>query len=316
MSVKKNSYFEGWEKAIHATNAKLTAEQERLVLKAFNDSMADLIKKISKSRSGLIPSKIYRDYAYDLYRTLDSIIGSYSRKVIDETLDAQMYFILKSLGGKGNATASLYESRIRQATAVYSRQVAELVAKGNLYKDGVGLSSRIWKVSNVAGKTIQEVVQQGLSSGQSAVDMAKILEEFVKPKARRFWDNAKIESILGKTTARKFENLEYNALRVARTTISHSATASVRQWGKINPYAKKVQWHSVHAPGRTCQICIDLDGQIFDIDKCPFDHPNGLCYQTVYYDQSLEEIADELKGWVDGKPNEMLDEWYAQLNIQ
>ena len=316
MSVKRNSYINGWEKVIHATNAKLTAEQERLVLKAFNDSMASLIKKISKSRSGLIPSKIYRDYAYDLYRTLDSIIGDYSRKVIEETLDAQMYFILKSLGADGTATASLYELGIRQATAVYSRQVAELVAKGNIYKDGVGLSSRIWKVSNAAGKTIQDVVQQGLSSGQSAVDMAKLLEEFVKPKARRFWDNAKIESILSKTTARKFENLEYNALRLARTTISHSATASVRQWGKINPYARQVQWHSVHAPGRTCQICIDLDGQIFDIDKCPFDHPNGLCYQTVYYDRDLESIAAELRDWSNGMPNEMLDSWYSQLNIE
>ncbi len=314
MSVKRNSYINGWEKAIHATNAKLTAEQERLVLKAFNDSMSELIKKISKSRAGFIPHKIYKDYAYDLYRTLDGIIGDYSKKVIEETLDAQMFFILKSLGADGNATASLYESGIRQATAVYSRQVAELVAKGNIYKDGVGLSSRIWKVSNNAGRTIQEVVQQGLSSGQSAVDIAKILEEYVKPKARRFWDNAKVESILGKSTARKFENLEYNALRLARTTIGHSATASVRQWGKINPYARKVEWHSVHAPGRTCQICIDLDGQIFDIDKCPFDHPNGLCYQTVYYDKDLESIADELKDWAKGGSNEKLDEWYSQLN--
>ena len=316
MGVRKQTYFEGWEKAIHATNATLTAEQERLVLKAFNDSMTELIKKISKSRAGFIPHKIYKDYAYDLYRTLDSIIGDYSRKVIEETLDAQMYFILKSLGADGTATTSLYESGIRQATAIYSRQVAELVAKGNLYKDGVGLSSRIWKVSNAAGRTIQEVVQQGLSSGQSAVDMAKLLEEFVKPKARRFWDNATIESILGKSTARKFENLEYNALRLARTTISHSATASVRQWGQINPYARHVQWHSVHAPGRTCQICRDLDGQVFKIEECPFDHPNGMCYQTVYYDRSLEDIADELKAWSNGEPNEMLDAWYSQLNIQ
>ena len=74
MSVRKQTYFEGWEKAIHATNAKLTAEQERLVLKAFNDSMAELIKKISKSRAGFIPSKIYRDYAYDLYKTLADIV--------------------------------------------------------------------------------------------------------------------------------------------------------------------------------------------------------------------------------------------------
>lgn len=316
MSVKRNSYFEGWEKAIHAANAKLTAEQEKAVLEAFNGAMEDLIKKIISSRNGYLPLKIYKDFAYDLFKSLDGIINDYSKKAIAETFDSQLFFLLKHLGEDGTATASLYESKIRAASAVYSRQIAEMVAKGQIYKDGVGLSSRIWKVSNNAGRTIQQVVQQGLSSGQSAAQMAQLLEEFVKPKARRYWDHAKIESILGKTYANKFEKLEYNALRLARTTISHSATASVRQWGKINPYARQVQWHSVHAPGRTCQICIDLDGQIFDIDKCPFDHPNGLCYQTVYYDRDLESIADELRDWANGAPNEMLDSWYARLNVE
>ena len=73
MSWRKQTYFDGWEKAIHATNAKLTAEQERLVLKAFNDSMADLIKNISRSRTGMIPNRIYKDYAYDLYRTFEPL---------------------------------------------------------------------------------------------------------------------------------------------------------------------------------------------------------------------------------------------------
>lgn len=316
MSVRKQTYFEGWEKAIHATNAKLTAEQERAVLKAFNDAMIELVGKISKSRGGFLPARIYRDYAYDLFRVLNSLVRDYSKQAVEATLDAQMMFILQALGGEGNATASLYSDGIRRATAVYSRRVAELVAKGELYKDGMGLSRRIWRVSSQAGKTIQQVVQQGLSSGQSAAQMAKLLEEFVKPKSRRFWDSQRIEEILGKTTARQFEKLEYNALRLARTTISHSATASVRQWGQINPYARKVQWHSVHAPGRTCQICRDLDGQVFKIEECPFDHPNGMCYQTVYYDRSLEDIADELKAWSNGEPNEMLDDWYSQLNIQ
>ena len=88
MSVRKQTYFDGWEKAIHTTNAKLTAEQERAVIKAFNDSMADLIKNISRSRTGMIPNRIYKDYAYDLYKTLDSIIGDYSKKVYWENQQA------------------------------------------------------------------------------------------------------------------------------------------------------------------------------------------------------------------------------------
>lgn len=316
MSERRNSYFEGWEKAIHATHAKLTAEQEKAVLKAFNDAMKELIGKISKARNGYLPIKIYKDFAYDLFKVLDRIVNDYSKQVVAETLDEQMMFVLYLLGGEGNATSSLYSDGIRKATAVYSRQIAEMVAKGELYKDGIGLSKRIWNVSSRAGKTIQSVVQQGIASGQSATQMAQLLEEFVKPKARRYWDVKTIEGILGKATARQFEKLEYNALRLARTTISHAATASVRQWGQINPYARQVQWHSVHAPGRTCQICSDLDGQVFKIEECPFDHPNGLCYQTVYYEKGLEEIADELKAWANGEPNDMLDEWYAELNIQ
>ena len=316
MSVKRNSYFDGWEKAIHATNAKLTAEQERLVLQAFQSNMEDLIAKISRARDGYLPIKIYKDFAYNLYVVLNKISNQYTKKVVEETIDAQMLFVLQLLGGEGNATAGLYAKNVRIASSVYSTKVAELIARGGIYKDGKGLSQRIWKISNAAGKTVQQVVQQGISSGQSAAQMAQLLEQFVKPKARRNWDVNKIEQILGKTYARNFQNLEYNALRMARTTISHAATASVRQWGKINPYAKKVQWHSVHAPGRTCQICIDLDGQVFPIEECPFDHPNGLCYQTVYYDRDLESIADELKDWVDGKPNERLDEWCSQLNLQ
>ena len=118
MSVKRNSYFEGWEKAIHAANAKLTAEQEKAVLEAFNGAMEDLIKKIISSRNGYLPLKIYKDFAYDLFKSLDGIINDYSKKAIAETFDSQLFFLLKHLGEDGTATASLYESKIRAASAV------------------------------------------------------------------------------------------------------------------------------------------------------------------------------------------------------
>lgn len=293
---------------------KLNLEQETAVLKAFNDATKDLIGKIEKSRTGYLPKRIYKDYAYDLYSVILELATTYSRKAAKNVLDGQLLHTLALLGEDGQSTAKDFERVLRGISLVYSKLAAEAVVRGEIYKDGKNLSKRIWSVASKAGNDIQEVVTRGLASGMSAVDMSKMLEQYVNPAARKVWNTEKISETLGPTTARKYQNLEYNALRLARTTISHSATAGVRSWGKVNPFCKYVQWHSVHAPGRTCQACIDLDGEIFPIEECPFDHPNGMCYQTVWYDKSMDEIADELRAWVHGEPNEELDTWYSELN--
>lgn len=311
---KKNGYLSSWEEAIHETNIRLTIEQEKAVLKAFNDAGTSLIEKIKKSRKGYLPIRIYKDYAYDLHAVLVQLMTEYSHKAAINAVDGQVVHILKMLAEDGNATAENFKKEVRAASLVYSRRAAEAVVKGEIYKDGKNLSKRVWSSAARAGNDVQQIVTQGLASGMSAVDMAKLLEQYIDPKARKEWDFEKVAEKLGKPTARKYENLEYNALRLARTTISHSATAGVRQWGKVNPYARKVQWHSVHAPGRTCQACRDLDGEVFLIEECPFDHPNGMCYQTVWYDQTLDEIADELRRWVDGEENETLDTWFDDLS--
>jgi hypothetical protein len=292
----------------------LTLEQEKAILKAFNDAGVDLIEKIKKSRNGYLPKRIYKDYAYDLHKVMVHVMHEYSEKAAENAVDGQVLHLLNILGGDGNATAKDFEKDVRSASLVFSRRAAEAVTKGEIYKDGKNLSKRVWSNAARAGNDVQQIVTQGLASGMSAVDMAKMLEQYIDPKARKEWDFEQITEKLGRTTAHKYENLEYNALRLARTTISHSATAGVRQWGKVNPYARKVQWHSVHAPGRTCQACRDLDGEVFPIEECPFDHPNGMCYQTIWYEDSLEEIADELRGWIDGEPNDVLDAWYDDLN--
>ena len=310
---KRNSYLESWEKSIHARTAKLTLEQEEEVLRAFQSATRDLISKINKSRNGYLPLRIYKDYAYDLYSVMLETMSRYSKQAVENVIDGQLLLTLKLLGEDGQATAQDFEKTLRQVSLVYSRIAAEGVVKGTIYKDGKNLSTRIWSAAARAGNDVQHIVTQALSSGMSATDLSKMLEKYINPKARKNWDRDKIAEKLGASTANKYKNLEYNSLRLARTTISHSATAGVRRWGQINPFAKKIQWHSVHAPGRTCQACIDLDGEIFLMEECPFDHPNGMCYQTVWYDKSMDEMADELRDWVHGKPNEELDSWYEDL---
>jgi len=102
---KKNGYLSSWEKAIHETNIKLTLEQEKAILKAFNDAGVDLIEKIKKSRNGYLPKRIYKDYAYDLHKVLVHLMHEYSQKAAENAIDGQVLHLLNILGEDGNATA-------------------------------------------------------------------------------------------------------------------------------------------------------------------------------------------------------------------
>ncbi|MCI6457868.1 MAG: phage head morphogenesis protein, partial [Clostridium sp.] len=127
------------------------------------------------------------------------------------------------------------------------------------------------------------------------------------------WSRNKIREKLGPGYARKYiGGLDYEALRLARTTLTHQAQIAVINSSKINPYLQFVKWHSDHQAGRTCQQCIDRDGQLFKIDEVPLDHPNGMCWiQPVYSidgktEATPEEIARDMKAWAEGSKNSKL----------
>ena len=128
------------------------------------------------------------------------------------------------------------------------------------------------------------------------------------------WSRNKIREKLGDGYARKYGSggLDYEALRLARTTLTHQAQIAVINSSKINPYLQFVKWHSDHQAGRTCQQCIDRDGQLFKINEVPLDHPNGMCWiQPVYSidgktEATPEEIAKDMKAWAEGSKNSKL----------
>ena len=61
-------------------------------------------------------------------------------------------------------------------------------------------------------------------------------------------------------------------------------------------------------------MCAERNGKHFEKDKVPLDHPLGRC--TLLTDVGdLEDIARELRSWVDGKPNEKLDNWFKEYEV-
>lgn len=310
---KLNEYLAAREKAIRTKTSKLTGEQEDAVLKAYTDAGKRLAEKIRTNRNPL-HNTMYRDYAYELHEKINQIQSKYTKAAALNPLQEEVLVTLKLLGVK-DGTESEFGVKLNRIANIYSETAVEALIRGDIYKDGKGLSERIWKSSSMASNTIQEIVAEGLSSGMSAADMSQLLESHVQGGVARNWGNVKIREKLGRTYAKKYENLESNALRLARTTISHSATSGMREAANVNPLFTELQWHSVHAPGRTCQICKDMDGNIYPVNECPFDHPNGLCYQTHYFSQSMDEMALRLRGWVDDPNSDPeLETWWSGIN--
>lgn len=192
-------------------------------------------------------------------------------------------------------------------------EVVERVASGQLYKDNWTLSSAIWADIHTKQDDIWKIVAKGIALNKSSYDIAKDLESYVDPTARKQWDWNKVYP--GVTT-----KIDYSAQRLARTAVSHAYQQAFDETVKPNPYIEAVQWNNAHS-GRVCPLCIELaetdqyglgEG-VFPKGEEPLDHPNGMCYLTAVMVKSLTEIASDIHSWIAGAPNPALDVYARYL---
>lgn len=166
--------------------------------------------------------------------------------------------------------------------------VIKMVVGGNMYKDNHSLSDRVWKDLKKNQTSIDLIITQGLKNKDHPLDIAKKLEKYVNPsKAKEFkW------SVVYPGSKTK---IEYNALRLARTSINHAHHQSVIEIAKRNPLVTHIEWLSAGAHGRTCEMCSNRDGKVYPIDKVPQDHPNGMCdlLEVQPSDEMFERLMNE-----------------------
>lgn len=179
----------------------------------------------------------------------------------------------------------------------------EAVQSGKLYAGNWTLSSRIWGMEKKVMKDINTVIAEGIAANKSAYDIAKDLEKYVDPKAKKDWNWSKVYP----GTNRK---VDYSAQRLARTMVSHAYQFSFVESTKDNPFITKYKWISSHDK-RVCPICKERDGKLFDKDKLPLDHPNGRCTFVSVFNKSATQISDEMAAWVKGKEGDFpkIDEY-------
>ena len=301
-----------------ARDASKTQEQDimRAYTIAFDDAFSDYLKQLEKGKTPSQPNLTQCKLAYinQLYSTLQKQSLICNEEIPKKILN-QYAKVMKEITNNKDVI-----DKINKNVDVTSRNIVEQMIKGEVYKDGVGLDSRLWSATNASGRKIEDVIISCLARGISSAEASKIISQFAK-SGHHTWDKNKIREKLGDKYANKYETggLDYEALRLMRTTNTHMAQLTVMNSDTVNPYNKFVKYHTGHAGSRTCSICRDRDGKIFPIHDAPLDHPNGLCWLSPVMSKdgktelSLADMVDDMNDYFDGKPNSgVMTQWLGK----
>lgn len=301
----------------------LTLKQQREMQKIYEGAIEDLSNRAGKAKQGSLTERWLLDYRDNLKGVERQLSDNVRRSIFKVIKQSGQYAVTPDKEFLTSAFDMIKLDPGPHFTEMFSQvpnDVLESILKGDLYKDGKGLSSRIWNISNDFGDNIDYIIKRALVEKKSAIALAKDLEAFVNDPAKRTssWGSCypKLRS----------KQVDYNAKRLARTSITHAFRESQYRSAERNPFVTAIHWslspeHYIRQVMRHGEDeCDDYANQDnyglgrgnFPVDKVPLGHPSCLCITSPTITQSLDDIADELRDWVYGTTsNSKLDDWYS-----
>lgn len=234
------------------------------------------------------------DASDEVGQEIDRVIRLGMKTTAQGVVDAQRKFLSK-IGMLG----------IEGAFSHVPNQIVTSIATGNIYNDNWTLSAAIWGMSKKTHKDIDKIIAEGVALNKNAYDIAKDLEKYVNPAARKSWDWSKVYPGTNRV-------IDYNAQRLARTLVAHAYQQSLERTCEKNPFVTGYKWVSANSD-RTCELCKERDGKIYEKGDLPLDHPNGLCTFIAVIPDNMTDISNRLADWAKGKSDSALDEFAKSL---
>ena len=254
-----------WEEAHKERDAivrRLEASIYVLYLMMFVTASKGLSKR-NNNMSKLQLDKFKRDIIKEhdsLLRNVEIEIGKASFKLNKlatiTTIDMLLSYYKGDKSRLKEKLDNLYLKDVEKAT--------QKVLKGLIYDDKLSMRERMRKYSNKFKIDIDTIIRRGIRNGISSYDIAKQIEKYIDPKNKKPWDWSKAYPGSQKV-------IDYNAQRLARTTVNHVWQEAVKESCRQNPLVTKIEWRSALIHGRTCQQCRDRHGNQYLIDDLPQD---------------------------------------------
>lgn len=283
----------------------LTKEQEDEISMLYRKVYLQVRKQmLAIPKDGTTSQQIQRQYLDKLHKQLDEAyksLGVGLEKQIEKGAK-------KAAQGVVDDSAKFFTKAGLTLEGAYSfvpKEIVASIATGKLYGGDWSLSGAIWSDIRKKQADINTIIAEGLAANKSAYDIAKDLETYVDPKAKKEWDWSKVYP----GTSKK---VDYNAQRLARTMVSHAYQQSLERVCKNNPFVTGYIWQSAHSR-RVCPICAGRDGQFYKKGELPLDHPNGMCTFIAEIEGSMKYVGERLGDWVNGKADPELDSWFNEM---
>lgn len=301
-------YLKTLNNQLNSKPKELTEKQQRQIIQVYKKAYMDTINRGIKNAYG--DSKAVKNltaaYSQQIYDELLKVVMKYDKAVANDLADINKQMI-QLLMGDGYKQI---KDQVDKLVDIVNADTVQQVIQGKLYEKGKGLDKTLWNAVTKSGEKIEDAVASCMAEGMGAADMAENLKQFAMG-GHHTWSRNKIREKLGSGYARKYSGgLDYESLRLARTTITHQAQVETINTKRVNPYMGGVKWHSNHEAGRTCDLCNERDGHIFIVDKddIPLDHPNGACWLEPVWmingkEATPQEIAKDMKAWANGEKN-------------
>lgn len=296
------------------TKLKTTKKMQREIRKAYKDVHIELKKNLEKATSGSLNERWLEEYVKSLEKEIEILNKNLERKlkkniekVVSAQVDSQLKFFNEISDRYGLELKPTFSSMF---STIKTNVIKELI-HGDMYKDRKGLSERIWKDTNKFKKDINTILIEGIAQKKGSKELAKDLEKYVNPDAAKDWNWIKVYPGCN-------QKVDYNAQRLARTSLHHAYQQALKRSCDSNPYVDGIKWLNSNSH-RVCDLCKSRHGKIyqslknegdFTTEEVPIDHPNGMCTLVPVVTKSMENIGKELRNWLDGSNNKMLDAWF------
>lgn len=221
--------------------------------------------------------------------------------------------------------------------AVFRPQLSAVIDAANqrIYQDGIPLSGRIWNLQTQSLNGINQILAQGVADGNSAWNIAKLLQDYLGAGAEcprwtstRLYKLTKQDIADGDRTglysreACAGQGVAYNALRLARNEIQVAHGMATDSLFAKMPWVEKEAINlSPSHPDIGC-ACEDVvvngeDGtNVYPKGEISLPiHVHCLCYKTaVLMDDAL--FVEKLRGWANGsQPWQALDDYAGWLGV-
>lgn len=289
---------------------RLVNDQSKQIKKMYSSIIDDIQEDIKfLERRQNISSVMRVQYLKDLQKQISEALEDIDGR-LEKTIKLNMNSVAQEVVKCNQALLNnmgFSNQLVGSALSYIPKDVVNEIVTGKLYEGRWSLSKAIWNDTARMNKDLERIVATGVASQKSTYEIAKDLEKYVNPSAKKDWDWSKVYP----GTKKK---IDYNAQRLARTMVSHAYEESFVRATKNNPFVECYKW-LISNSDRVCPICIGraendeygLGVGLYPKDQLPLDHPNGMCTFEATIPKNYNQVADELADWVLGKGDPKLN---------